>query len=121
MEIGSSPFRLKATIHGCQPSNVSRLNVRFGREILQVGVRGRRYPEADASGHRVARVQGLQFAAEQMRGEAEAARVLVEHCHQVVGHHVLVGIFGKTHTLGLRIHRGMRKERRHKPRKSDAS
>lgn len=61
--------------------------------LLQVGVRGRRYPETDTPGHRVARVQGLQLAAEQMCGETEAARVLVEHGHQVVRDHVLVRVF----------------------------
>lgn len=71
---------------------------RYPREVnvlLQVCVRGRRYPEADTSWHRVARVQGFQLAAEQMGSETEAARVLVEHGHQVIRDHVLVGIFSR--------------------------
>lgn len=72
------------------------LRTRYPRGVdvlLQVCVRGRRYPEADTSWHRVARVQGFQLAAEQMGSETEAARVLVEHGHQIIRDHVLVGIF----------------------------
>ena len=61
-------------------------------------MRGGRYPEADTSWHRVARVQGFQLAAEQMGSETEAARVLVEHGHQVIRDHVLVGIFSTERT-----------------------
>lgn len=92
VEIGSSPFNLEKVItivsHNLSLDILARAIV-----LLQVGVRGRRYPEADTPGHRVARVQGLQLAAEQMCGETEAARVLVEHGHQVVRDHVLVRVF----------------------------
>jgi len=59
---------------------------------LQVGVRGGRYPETDPSRHSVARVECLQLATEQMRGEAETAGVLVEDRHQVIGDNVLVRV-----------------------------
>lgn len=60
---------------------------------LQVGVRSRRYSETDTPRHSFVRVQRFQFAAEQMRGEAEAAGVLIENRHQVIGNNVFVRVF----------------------------
>lgn len=52
-----------------------------------------RYSEADTPGHCIARVESFQFAAKQMGRETKATRVLVEYSYQIVGNHVLIGIF----------------------------
>lgn len=52
-----------------------------------------RYPEADTPGHCIARVESFQFAAKQMGRKTKATRVLVEYGYQIVGNHVLIGIF----------------------------
>lgn len=51
-----------------------------------------RYPEADASGHRVPGVERLQLAAEEVGREAKVAGVFVEDRHKVIGDHVLVRV-----------------------------
>lgn len=71
-----------------------------------------RYPEADTPGHCIARVESFQFAAKQMGRETKATRVLIEYGYQIVGNHVLIGIFIEKfrilwYTIVNRVLRGM--------------
>jgi len=60
--------------------------------VEQVRVGGGRDTEADATRHRLLRVQSLQLRAEQVRREAEAARRLVKDGHQIVRDDVTICI-----------------------------
>lgn len=62
---------------------------------LQVRVRRGRDAEADASGRRLLGEQHFQLGAEEVRGEAELAALLVKHRHQVVRQHVAVRVCDK--------------------------